>query len=237
MSELTRIALPALLVAMLFLTGCNSNVITLAVPAPTLAATVTPSPTRTPRPTSTPAPTNTPKPTNTPTPTYTPTPISGAACLVGAWNVEDLSSYLAALTGGTNTQAQVLSGSGPITYRFATQGRARVTVDQLAMKLKVPVRGLSLNLTVTIDGDAAAGYTAGNSNQLEFSQVQLDGLTVSAKLGKQELFAGTPGEMADLVGFSLEPLFSAAAYDCRADTLKYTPPLQDAREVVLKRIP
>ncbi len=211
----------------------NTPTVTRTTPTPTATATRTSTPTST----STPTPTNTPTPTSTPTPTYTPTPISGAACLIGAWNVEDLSSYLTALTGGTSTQAQVLSGSGPITYRFDAQGRARIIVDQLIVKMKVPVQRIPLTLNVTIDGDATASYTTSDPNQLAFSSAQLDGLAVSAKLGEQELFAGTPTQMANLFGFSLEPLFGAATYDCRADTLKYTPPLQDAHEVILKRVP
>ncbi len=243
MSSIVRPTVLMLLALTLFLAACTRGTPVASVPAqPTVTrATATPTataaPTSTPTQTSTPTPTNTPTPTSTPTPTYTPTPISGAACLIGTWNVEDLSGYLGSLTGGTNTQAQVLSGSGPITYHFDAQGQATVTVDQFAIKLKVPVRGLPLTLNVTIDGDATASYTTSDPNQLAFSNVQLDGLAVSAKLGQQELFAGTPTEMANLIGFSLEPLFNAATYDCRADTLKYTPPLQNAHEIMLKRIP
>ncbi len=240
-----------LLALTLLLTACNGSApiasipiqptVTLATATPTATATATATATETATatstPTSTPAPTSTPTSTNTPTPTYTPTPISGAACLIGAWNVEDLSSYLTSLTGGTNTQAQVLSGSGPITYRFDTQGQARITVDHLSMKMKVPVQGIPLTLNVTINGDATAGYITADPNQLAFFNAQLDGLAVSAKLGTQELFAGTPAQLANLFGFSLEPLFSAATYDCRANTLKYTPPLRDAHEVILQRIP
>jgi hypothetical protein len=181
----------------------------------------------------TPAPTNTPQPTNTPAPTYTPTPISGAACLVGKWQVENLFGYMAALA----VPGQVLSESGPITYQFDRNGQARVTVDHFAMKVKAPVQGFTLNLNVVIDGEATARYTGSSSNQLAFTNVQLDGLTVSAGTGKRELFSGTPAEMADLFGLSLDPLFNTSTYSCRGDTLKYIPPLQNASEVVLQRIP
>ena len=43
--------------------------------------------------------------------------------------------------------------------------------------------------------------------------------------------------MADLFGLSLDPLFNTSTYTCRGDVLKYTPPLQNASEVVLKRVP
>ena len=43
--------------------------------------------------------------------------------------------------------------------------------------------------------------------------------------------------MADLFGLSLDPLFNTSTYSCRGDVLKYTPPLQNASEVVLKRVP
>jgi hypothetical protein len=91
---------------------------------------------------------------------------------------------------------QVLSESGPIKYQFEASGQARVTVDHFAMKVKVPVQGLSLNLTVTIDGDATARYAANQSNQLAFSNVQLDGLTVSAGTGKRD-FHGHARRMAE----------------------------------------
>ena len=238
MSKFSRAALPVLLVSMLLLAACRNNDSVFAAPvAPTAtqsanAPTRTSQPTRTPAPTHTPKPTNTPAPTSTPTMTPTPTPISGAACLPGTWQVLDLSSYVASL----GVQGQVLSESGPVTYRFDASGQAHVTVDNFAMKVQAPVKGLPLTVNVVIDGAVDAGYTATQADQLAFANVQLDGLKVSIKLGKQELFAGTPAEMADLFGISLEPLFSAAAYTCRADTLTYTPPLQNAREVTLQRI-
>jgi hypothetical protein len=209
-----------LLAAVLFLSACTSS--TNATSAPV-------SPTAIP---ATPAPTNTPQPTNTPAPTYTPTPISGAACLVGKWQVENLSGYMASLA----VPGQVLSESGPITYQFDKNGQARVTVDHFTMKVKAPVQGFTLNLNVVIDGEATARYTGSSSNQLAFSNVQLDGLTVSAGTGKRELFSGTPAEMADLFGLSLDPLFNTSTYSCRGDTLKYIPPLQNASEVVLTRV-
>ena len=240
MSRVLRPTTFILFALTLFLAACNRPVPIASAPVqPTVAhATIAPTvtPTATPQPTNTPTQTSTPRPTNTPTPTFTPTPVSGAACLVGNWQVDDLSTYLAALTGGTNTQAQVLSESGPITYHFDAQGQARVTLDRFAMKMKVPLQGLPLTLNITIDGDATAGYT-GASDQLAFSNVRLDGLTVSAKLGKQEVFSGTPTEVANQFGFSLAPLFNPAAYDCQVNTLKYTPPLQDAQAVTLQRIP
>lgn len=132
---------------------------------------------------------------------------------------------------------QVLNESGPVTYHFDGRGQAHVTVDHFAMKVKAPVKGFSLNVNVIIDGEVDAGYTANRGDQLAFNNVQLDGLKVSVKLGQQELFSGTPSEMADLFGISLDPLFNAATYTCRADTLTYTPPLQGAREVTLQRLP
>ena len=233
MSKFSRAALPVWLAAILVLSACRTNAPVSAAPVAPTAAANTSTPTRTPAPTHTPQPTNTPAPTRTPTLTPTPTPISGAACLPGTWQVMDLSSYVASL----GVQGQVLSESGPVTYRFDSSGQAHVTVDHFAMKVKAPVKGFSLNVNVIIDGAVDAGYTASQADQLAFANVQLDGLKVSVNLGKQELFAGTPGEMADLFGFSLDPLFNAATYTCRADTLTYTPPLQGAREVALKRIP
>ena len=143
-----------------------------------------------------------------------------------------LSGYVASLA----VQGQVLNESGPVTYQFDTNGQARVTVDHFTMKVKAPVQGLTLNLNVVIDGEVTARYTGSPSDQLAFSNVQLDGLTVSAGTGKRTLFSGTPTEMADLFGLSLDPLFNTSTYSCRGDVLKYTPPLQNASEVVLKRV-
>jgi hypothetical protein len=232
MPNFSRTALPVLLATMLFLTACTSSVIATSAPVVPTAIPTTPAPTRTPQPTSTPRPTNTPAPTITPAPTNTPTPISGAACLVGQWQVEDLSSYVASLA----VQGQVLSEAGPVTYQFDPNGQARVTVDHFTMKVKAPVQGFTLNLNVVIDGEATARYTGSPSDQLAFSNVNLDGLTVSAGTGKRTLFSGTPTEMADLFGLSLDPLFNTSTYTCRGDVLNYTPPLQNASEVVLTRV-
>jgi hypothetical protein len=225
MSNFSRAAVPVMLATMLLLTACTSSAVATSAPVPSTVGPTTPAPTRTPQPTSTP------RPTNTPAPTSTPTPISGAACLIGKWQVEDLSTYLASLA----VPGQVLSESGPITYQFDKNGQARVTVDQFTMKVKAPVQGFTLNLNVVIDGAAAAHYTA-ISDQLAFSDMQLDGLTVSAGTGKRELFSGTPTEMAELFGLSLDPLFNTSKFNCRANTLTYSPPLQNAGEVTLKRI-
>jgi hypothetical protein len=226
MSNFSRTALPVVLAAMLLLTACDSHAAATSAPIVPTVVPTTPAPTRTPQPT------NTPTPTNTPAPTPTPTPISGAACLVGKWQVEDLSKYVASLA----VPGQVLSESGPITYQFDPNGQAQITVDHFTMKVKAPVQGLTLSLDVVIDGDVTALYT-GTSDQLAFSNVQLDDLTVSAGTGKRTLFSGTPSEMADLFGLSLDPLFNTSTYACRGDVLKYTPPLQKASEVTLKRAP
>jgi hypothetical protein len=200
-----------------------------AAPAPSLPTALPATSTFT----ATPAPTNTPKPTNTPVPT--PTPLAGSACLEGKWQVTDPAAFIASLTAQTKAAAQVLDDAGPITYQFNPDGTARVTVDQFKLKMKVPLRGLPLNLDVTIDGEATADYVTSEPNQLTFSGAQLDDIQISARVGKQALFAGTPSEMADLFGISLDPLFNSSTYDCRVDTLKYTP-LANANEVVLTRV-
>lgn len=225
MSHFSRTALPIMLAAMLFLAACTGTAVATAAPVPPTAVPTTPAPTRTPQPTSTP------RPTRTPAPTPTPTPISGAACLVGRWQVTDLSAYVASLA----VPGKVLSDSGPVTYQFDRNGQARVTVDHFTMQVKAAVQGFMLNLNVVIDGAVTARYTGAN-DQLAFSNVQLDGLIVSAGTGQRPLFSGTPTEMADLFGLSLDPLFNTAAYTCRGDVLAYTPPFQNASEVVLKRI-
>jgi hypothetical protein len=229
MSRFVRPTTLILLAVTLFLAACNNAA---PVQPPVAQAAATATATVTPTPTGTPTKTSTPQPTNTPTATFTPTPISGAACLPGTWQVEDLSAYLSSLA----VPGQVLSESGPVTYRFDEHGQAQVTVNHFAMKVKAPVKGFSLNVNVIIDGEVNAGYTAQQGDQLAFDNVALDGLRVSVNLGKQELFAGTPAETADLFGISLDPLFSTAAYTCRAATLKYTPPFQNARDVVLHRL-
>jgi hypothetical protein len=149
--------------------------------------------------------------------------------------VTDPAGFVASLTAQTKAAAQVLADAGPITYQFNPDGTARVAVDQFKLKMKVPVRGLPLNLDVIIDGEATADYATSEPDQLTFSDAQLDDLQISAKVGKQALFAGTAPEVAELLGVSLDPLFNSSAYDCQADTLKYTP-LANADEVVLKRV-
>ncbi len=222
MTQLRQSQTALALAALLLLSACNP-----AAPAPALQPA---SPTLT----APPAPTSTPSPTSTPAPTFTPTPISGEACLKGKWQVSDPAGFVNSLTAQTKATAQVLNDAGPITYQFNPDGTARVTVDQFKLKMKVPLRGLPFNLDVAINGEATANYATRGSDQLTFSNAQLDGLKISAKAGQQELFAGTAKEMADLFGFSLDPLFNTSMYDCRADTFKYRP-LPNTTAVILKR--
>ncbi len=222
-------------ILLLSLTACNFSApqnATATEPTQVVAVAV---PTATAQPTSTSTVTRTPEPTNTPTATYTPTPISGAACLTGQWQVTDPANFVASLTEKTKATAQVLNNAGPITYQFKPDGTAHINADQFKLKMKVPVSGFPINLDVTINGEATANYAAPSSDQLKFSNAQLDGLHISAKVGNRELFAGTANEMADMFGFSLDPLFNTSMYDCRADTFKYRP-LPDASAVILKRM-
>jgi len=224
----------------LFATACSSSAT--ATPASTQpVATAQPTAAATAAPTNTPAPSPVP-PTATAaaTATTTPTAISaqGAACLVmSSWQLADMSDYFAGIMAQAGSGAKFVGQDGTITYVFGNDGVASVDAENFKMTLGVDVQGVALNIIVSITGRATADYTLSDPNQITFSNPHLGDLKFSATLNGQELFTGTPDELAAMFGVSADPKYNTFTYECSGDTLKYTPPVKNARPLTFKRVP
>lgn len=219
----------------LFVTACSSSAT--ATPAPTQPAAQAAA-TATTAPTNTPVPSPTPRPTATTVPTATPAPAQGGACLVGAaWQLSDMSDYFTGVMAQAGNGAKFVGQDGRVTYVFGNDGTASVEADNFKMTLQVDVQGVALNIVVSINGRATANYTLSNPNKITFSNAQMGDLKFSATLNGSELFAGTPDEMAAMFGVSPDPKYNTFTYECSGDTLKYTPPVKNAKPLTFKRVP
>ena len=232
MFRLRHVALIILSLA-LFATACSSGATATPAPAqPTAPAAATTAPTNTP------APTPTPQPTATTAPTATPAPAEGAACLVMAtWQFADMSAYFESIMAQSGGAAKFVGQDGTVTYVFGNDGVASVDADNFTMKLAIDVQGTAFEILVTINGQATANYTLSEPNQITFSNPQMGDLTFSATMNGQELFSSTPDELAAMFGVSEDPKYNTFTYECSGDTLKYTPPVENASPITLQRVP
>lgn len=217
--------------AALLLAACSG------APAGTPATAPTAEPTTAPAATNTPAPTATSEATATLEPTVAAPPLAGGDCLVGNWNFADMSDYFASVMSQAGGVAEYIGEEGSVNYTFGADGKAQVEADNFTIKLRATTQGLALDINVKINGTATADYTTHEPNEITFANAQTSGFTFSATLNEQELFSGTPDEMMALFGVSPDPQYNTFTYECSATTLKYTPPVPNARPVVLERIP
>ena len=209
-------------------TGNSSSSAPSAPPAPTTAPTAAP--------TDTPAPTNTPAPTDTLTPTEAPAQSGGASCLVGTWQFDDMSAYFTSVMSKAGGPAKFVGQEGAIVYTFGADGKAKIDVQNFTAKLEITAQNLSIPLDVKMSGSATADYATSGPDKVTFSNAQTSGLKFSATMNGQEVFSTTPDDLAAAFGISPDPKYNTFTYECSADTLNYTPPLPNAKPVVLKRV-
>ncbi len=222
--------------ALLLLAACSSApasapTSTAPTSAPVAAPTDTPAPTATPLPTATPAPTDTPAPTNAPAQS------SGPACLVGNWELANIGDYFASIMAKANTPFTQANQQGNIRLTFGSDGKAVWNANDWKVTLTAQVEGINLNVVVSINGSATADYSA-TADTITFSNRQSDNLVMSSSVNGQTLFSGTSDQLAAMFGVSGKSnAFNEFPYECSGDTLKYTPPIKNARPVVLQRVP
>jgi hypothetical protein len=222
----------------LFATACSSGATATPAPVRPTAPAAVAAATATTVPANTPAPSPTPQPTATAVPTVTPAPAQGAACLVmTTWQLSDMSAYFTGVMAQAGNGAKFVGQDGTITYVFGNDGVASVEADNFKLTLAVDMQGVALDIVVTITGRATANYTLSDPNKVTFSNAQTGNLKFSATLNGQELFAGTPDEMAAMFGVSPDPKYNTFTYECSGDTLKYTPPVKNAKPLTFKRVP
>lgn len=225
----------AIICLALLATACSSSAT--ATLAPVQPATQ-PAAAATSAPTNTPAPSPTPQPTLITAPTAAPAPVQGGACLVMAtWQLADMSDYFTAIMAQAGNGAKIVSQDGRVTYVFGNDGVASIDAENFKLTLGVDVQGVALNIVVGINGRATTNYTLSDPNQITFSNGQTGDLKFSATMNGAELFSGTPAEMAAMFGLSADPKYNTFTYECSGDTLKYTPPVANAKPLTFKRVP
>lgn len=220
----------------LMLTACVNAPIVPATVTPTSSPTVTATlrPTRTPTVTRTPTPTATPTRTPTATPTLTPTPVTGAACLIGEWSLEDLEAFASVVIAQTGSQGTADVTGGSLTYAFGADQQASVKANNYTVQMKLKRGLLTFNATATIDGLLTAAYAASNNGELRFSQVNDEQLRLQLIVNGLEGLFGSAQDQAAL--FGLPASNSALRFDCVGDTLKYAPLIKDAPAMIWSRI-
>ncbi|MBI5564922.1 MAG: hypothetical protein HY870_08510 [Chloroflexi bacterium] len=217
----------------LLLTACARPPVVPVTPAvsPTLTATVRP--TRTSTPTRTPTPTATPTRTPTPTPTFTPTPVTGAACLIGEWTLENPDAFAAVLIARSGLQGTADVTGGGLTYTFGAGRQASVEADNVAVQLKLKRGIFAFNATGTMDGVVTAAYEVSNNSELRFSQVNDERLRLRLVVNGLEGLFGSGQDQAALFGLPAQN--SVLRFDCVGDTLRYTPLVKDAPPLIWAR--
>jgi hypothetical protein len=204
------------------------------VPVATIAAQPT-SQSAIAEPTNPSVPTATVAPTETPAPTATPAPLIGATCLVGTWKIADMSDYFASVMSQADNIASIVGTNGRMLYTFTADGRASVQAEKFQEIIELTTQGLKLEMILTVNGEATSTYT-GTPDTFTFANADNSAFKLSATLNGQEMFSDTtPDEMAAAFGVSNDPKYNTSVYECAGDTLKITPPVQNARAIVFQR--
>lgn len=200
-------------------------------PTPTMTSTPTP----TPRLTRTPTPTATPTRTPTPTPTFTPTPITGAACLIGGWSLVNLESLADVLIAQTGMQGTAEVTGGGLVYVFGANRQATVKADNYTVRIKLKRGLLTFNATASIDGTTTAIYDTSTNDEIRFSQVNDDDLSLQLIVNGLEGLFGSVKEQAAM--FGLPAVNSMLRFECEGNMLKYSPLIKDAPLMIWTRTP
>jgi hypothetical protein len=147
-----------------------------------------------------------------------------------------MSAYFTSIMSKAGGPAKFVGQEGGIVYTFGANGKAQIDVQDFTAKLEITVQNLAIPIDVKMSGSATADYATGDSDKMTFSNAQTSGLKFSATMNGQVLFSTTPDDLAAAFGISPDPKYNTFTYDCSADTLNYTPPLPNAKPVVLKRV-
>ncbi|MGE5225054.1 MAG: hypothetical protein ACM3PY_21675 [Omnitrophica WOR_2 bacterium] len=151
------------------------------------------------------------------TPQPSPTPAS-ASCLVGSWEIQDLSPYvLAALASVTDpsTSATYKSTSGHAIYSFYPDGTFRISAKNFELLFDVKASIFTVPLTIRVDGEANGKYQA-DENVLTTDSMDTSQLNASAQAAGQDL--AQPSQIIASIPL-ITPPYNIAAYTCQDDHL------------------
>jgi hypothetical protein len=242
--RLTSILFVSLSVMLLAACGAGASTPATTSNSSTQSQATSPSPTVSVAPTTAPEPTQASAPTEAPSKTPEPTAGSdttsngtgsGASCLVGTWQFQDMSAYLSSVLSKTSGVAQYVGQEGTVLYTFGSDGKAKIDAQNFKANLKITASNISIPMAVNMTGSATADYTTSDPNKVTFSNSNNGDFKFSVTINGQESSAITGDQMAFL-GMSPDPKYDTFTYECSADTLRYTPPVANAQPVVLKRV-
>ncbi|MBN1373204.1 MAG: hypothetical protein JW987_14805 [Anaerolineaceae bacterium] len=139
----------------------------------------------------TPAPASTEPAMAAPEPTLTssPAPLTGAACVVGAWQPEGLRAQMERSLGASSPGAVVESVTGQVVYRFSAEGQFELAFEQFEVKLGGEVNGKSYHTGSLLNGSATARYhVEDGAGQLLLSDFGGEGVRMTVTVNDQPLF-------------------------------------------------
>lgn len=143
-----------------------------------------------------------------------------------------MSSILPATAGA---EFSLAGQEGYVRYVFDTDGNVVFEAQDFVVHFTISVSGTSFDMEVGIDGAGSATYAA-EAGSMTISNSTGGELTFYAALAGTEIFSGTSDELASLFGVSADAANVTFSYQCAGDTLTYTPPIENAQPVVLRRV-
>ena len=158
---------------------------------------------------------------------------SGAACLVGTWELADLSEFMASVLPPQSEGTLTYKGtSGTAYYMFNSDGTAGVQAEDLKVDYQLG-GGLNLDIQVSLNGTGTADYTVAEGHLLSTTNVNIDNLAMTLTMGGMPTGDSTP--LGGMVPFFGETA-TATPFTCTTTTLTYTPVTEGAKAVVFTRV-
>ena len=158
---------------------------------------------------------------------------SGAECLVGTWELADLSEFMASVLPPQSEGTLTYKGtSGTAYYMFKSDGTAGVQAEDLKVDYQLG-GGLNLDIQVSLNGTGTADYTVAQGHLLSTTNVNIDDLAMVLTMGGIPTGDGTT--LGGMVPFFGETA-TATPFTCTPTTLTYTPVTEGAQAVVFTRI-
>ena len=123
------------------------------------------------------------------TQTPSPVPLTGAACLVGAWQPDGLQAQMERSLGASSPGAVVESVRGQVVYRFSADGQFELAFEQFEVKLSGDSNGKTYHTGSLLNGSAAARYQVEDGEgQLLLSDFGGEGVLMTVTINDQPLF-------------------------------------------------
>ncbi|MBB2924334.1 hypothetical protein [Cellulomonas cellasea] len=196
---------PALVALALLVTGCSSGGDDAAAsPTPTPEATVE----------------------ETPTPTPTPTPLTGAACLVGSWDVDQasLAAGLQQTVAADGTVGEVQTAGA--TWISFDGTSTTLTYESQSLTVTMDVEGQQLGTTLAFTGPLSGAYTA-TDTELTVPAVDTSGVAQTLSFTLDGAPFEMPAEESGADEYQGIDLTGTQSYTCTEQELVLVSPAAD----------